>query len=155
MTTVDITLDAVFTERLRQFLDRPKTPDYAGRLMLSWFRRSSRRISTGTLLAFLALTFSSAAPHPDDCHDADCAAAVPHDPSSHSIGRPAPAGDHPIHCVLCHWTRAGQPTSETEPLFAPAVDADIRACCETFLVLSQSPIAQPSLRAPPVSSRLA
>jgi len=56
--------------------------------MLSWFREWSRSIASAALLSLVTLTISSAAPHQDDCYDADCAQALPHDPSRHSLSRP-------------------------------------------------------------------
>ena len=79
--------------------------------MLSWFRERSRSIAATALLALLTLTISSAAPHPDDCHDADCGLTLPHDPTGHSVERPQESSGQPIHCVLCHWTRSVRPTA--------------------------------------------
>jgi hypothetical protein len=123
--------------------------------MLSWFRRWSRSIASAALVSLAALTLSSAAPHADDCHDAECGLAAPHHPSSHSVGRPQESSDHPIHCVLCHLTRSVRPATETAPLFAPVDAEDVRLSVDVFSALSQASFAQPSLRAPPASPSLA
>src|SRR5512134_2519638 len=94
--------------------------------MLSWFRGQARSISGIALVAFIALTFWSAAPHPDDCHDEACAPLVPHDPSSHSVGRPQGSAEQPLHCVLCHWTRWVRPVADSSVPFTPVLGEEIR-----------------------------
>lgn len=123
--------------------------------MLSWFRERSRSIAGVALLALVTLTISSAAPHPDDCHDAECGVALPHDPNGHSVGRPQESGGQPFHCVLCHWTRSVRPTPETVARFGPAVAEDVRAAIDLFTAPSQPFPAQPALRGPPTTSVLA
>jgi len=123
--------------------------------MLSWFRARSRSIAGAALLALVTLTISSAAPHPDDCHDADCSLTLPHDPSGHSIGKPQESSGQPIHCVLCHWTRSVRPTPETAPFFAPVIAQNVKGFVDVFSAPSQTFLAQPALRGPPVTSVLA
>jgi len=125
---------------------------YAGKSMLSWFRERSRSIASAALLALVTLTISSAAPHPDDCHDAECGLGLPHDPSGHSIGKTQESSGQPIHCVLCHWTRSVRPpTHGTTPLFAPALAEDVRISFDVFIAPSQTVLAQPALRGPPAT----
>jgi hypothetical protein len=119
--------------------------------MLSWFRSQSRGIASAALAALVALTLSSAAPHSDDCHGAECGAIVPHDASSHGVGRPEQSTDLPIHCVLCHITRSVRPTPETAQLLAPSLTGDVSATLDVFSSPSQTALAQPSLRGPPAS----
>jgi hypothetical protein len=124
--------------------------------MLSWFRGWSRSIASAALVSLVTLTISSAVPHPDDCHEADCDLVVLHDPSGHSIDRPEKSSSgQPIHCVLCHWTRLVRPTPETAPFFAPAVAEDVRASIDVFSAHSHTSLARPSLRAPPSSPSFA
>jgi len=123
--------------------------------MLSWFREWSRSIASAALLSLVTLTISSAAPHQDDCYDADCAQALPHDPSGHSLSRPQTSGGQPFHCVLCHWTRLVRPTPEAAPVFAPPVVEEIRASLEVVSAGSQTSLARPSLRGPPASPSFA
>ena len=123
--------------------------------MLSWFRERSRSIAGAALLALVTLTISSAAPHPDDCHDAECSVALPHDPNGHSVERPQESSGQPIHCVLCHWTRSVRPTPETAPFLAPALAEDVRVATDAFSAPSQIFLAQPALRGPPATSVLA
>ena len=94
--------------------------------MLQWFRAHSRSIAATTLLSLIALTAWSAGPHPDDCHEAICAAAVPHDASAHSVGRDTSSTDRPLHCVLCHWTRIVRPLDTAAHHVSPAVDSTVR-----------------------------
>jgi len=123
--------------------------------MLTWFRARARSISSVALVSLITLTVWSAAPHPDDCHDAECGVVAPHDPSGHSLGREQGSAEQPIHCVLCHWTRSVRPSSETAYLLAPAVEDDVRVHIDVFSALPQFQAAQPPLRAPPVSPALA
>src|SRR5262245_58784944 len=125
------------------------------RLMLSWFRAWSRSIAGAALFALVTLTISSAAPHPDDCHDDECGLALPHDPSGHSVGRTQQSSDHPIHCVLCHWTRSVRPAPETAQLVAPALTENVRVSVDVVVAPSQTFLAQPALRGPPVTPALA
>jgi hypothetical protein len=123
--------------------------------MLSWFRKQSRSIASAALLALLTLTISSAAPHPDDCHDADCGLGLPHDPNGHSIGKTQESSGQPIHCVLCHWTRSVRPAPGTAPYFAPALSDDVKVLLDVFIASSQTVLAQPTLRGPPATPGLA
>jgi len=123
--------------------------------MLSWFRAQSRSIASAALLALATLTISSAAPHPDDCHDADCALTLPHDPSGHSIGKTQESSGQPIHCVLCHWTRSVRPTPGALPFFAPLLAEDVKVSLDVFIASSQTVLAQPTLRGPPATPSLA
>jgi hypothetical protein len=106
-------------------------------------------------VSLITLTISSAAPHADDCHGAECGAVALHDPSGHSVGRSKDTGEHPNHCVACHWTRSVRPAPETTPLSAPLVAEDARIATDVFTLPSQTSRLGPSLRAPPASSRRA
>jgi hypothetical protein len=123
--------------------------------MLSWFREWCRPIASVALVSLVTLTISSAVPHADDCHGAECAAVALHDPSGHSIGRSEEPGEQPHHCVVCHWTRSVRPAPETTDLFAPVVAEDARIAIDVFSLPSQTSLLRPSLRAPPVSPSLA
>ena len=123
--------------------------------MFSWFRTRSRSIASAALLALVTLTISSAAPHPDDCHDADCDLALPHDPSGHSVGKTQASSGQPIHCVFCHWTRTVRPTPATAQFVAPALSKDVRVLVDVFIAPSQTSLAQPALRGPPATPVLA
>ena len=117
--------------------------------MLSWFRGRARSISSAALISLITLTVWSAAPHPDDCHDAECGPVAPHDPSGHRVGREQKPGGQPLHCVLCHWTRIVRPTPETALHLSPAVGEVVRIHLVVFRAPSQFSSAQPPLRAPP------
>jgi hypothetical protein len=124
--------------------------------MLQWFRARARSVAATTLLSLVALTARSAAPHQDDCHDAICAVAVvPHDASSHSIGRDTSDAERPLHCVLCHWTRIVRPSADARQHDAPAVDGTVRFLVDSVYAPEAFLAAQPPLRAPPSSSPVA
>jgi hypothetical protein len=122
--------------------------------MLQWFRARARSISAAVLVSLATLSVWSATPHEDDCHDAACSSVVPHDPSSHSVGRDSSATDRPLHCVLCHWTRIVRPSTDASHPITPSLERGVR----TFVDVVSSPqfffAAQPPLRAPPSSSAL-
>jgi len=118
--------------------------------MLQWFRARARSIAAAALVSLVALTAWSVAPHGDDCHDAVCVSlVVPHDPSTHSIGRGPISEERPLHCVLCHWTRIVRPSTEAAHRIAPAVERDVRTLVEVFSAPQFFSAAQPPLRAPP------
>src|SRR5262245_49500810 len=123
--------------------------------MLSWVRRHSRAVALVTLVSLTTLTVWSAAPHGTGCHESECASIVPpHDASSHRLGRESAAEQHPLHCVLCHWTRLVRPPAAT----AHHVEAVVEAGVISHDVSSVSPqhvfAARPPLRAPPASPAL-
>ena len=71
--------------------------------------RSHLRVLAATVLVLVsALGAWSSFAHGLDCHDRDGElVVVAHDASAHAFRSTAPpAGDRPVHCVLCHWTRA-------------------------------------------------
>jgi hypothetical protein len=118
--------------------------------MLQWFRARARSFGATALVSLVTLTFWSALPHQDDCHDALCAAIVPHDPSAHSIGRADTAdADRPLHCVLCHWTRIVRPSTNSSHHLAPAVERKARFVVNLVRAPQAIVAAQPPLRAPP------
>jgi hypothetical protein len=123
--------------------------------MLSWFREWGRPIASAALVSLVTLTISSALPHVDDCHGAECVAITLHDPSDHSIGRSQETGEHEHHCIACHLTRSVRPAPETAQLFAPVVAEDARLALDLVSFASQTSLLRPSLRAPPVSPRFA
>jgi hypothetical protein len=120
--------------------------------MLQWFRARARSIAATALVSLATLSVWSATPHQDDCHDAVCASiVVPHDPSSHSIGRDTSTTDRPLHCVLCHWTRTSRPSATVAHHLAPAVDRTVRILADLVRAPQTFVAAQPPLRAPPSS----
>jgi hypothetical protein len=121
-------------------------------LMLQRFRVHARLVATTALLSLVALTIGSATPHQDDCHDVMCASVVvPHDPSSHSVGRDTTSSDRPLHCVLCHWTRIVRPSQQAAQSLSPAVECNVRFRIDSFRAPDALFAAQPPLRAPPSS----
>ena len=123
--------------------------------MLSWFRERCRAVASVALVSLVTLTISSAAPHADDCHGAECSSVTLHDASAHRIGRPADTNDHAEHCVVCHWTRTIRPAPETTHPLAPVDAENARIVLDASAAVSETALARPSLRAPPVSPGLA
>ena len=123
--------------------------------MLRWFRARSRSIAATALLSLVALTVWSAGPHQDDCHEAMCAAALPHDASAHTVSRDTPSAHRPLHCVLCHWTRIVRPSDTAAYHVTPAVDSTVRFLIDSVYAPEAILAAQPPLRAPPSSSLFA
>lgn len=119
--------------------------------MLAWFRTGGRRIAAVTLAALVVLTLSSALPHEEDCHGAACGTALPHDPSGHAIGRDTHSAQHPLHCVLCHWTRSVRPPADSAHALASTAEAVSRTFVDLRRASQPFPAAQPPLRAPPAS----
>jgi hypothetical protein len=92
----------------------------------------------------------SSAAHGADCHDDDCAVALlDHDPSSHVIGNGSADSAHPLHCILCHWTRSSRPSTESVHHVARPLTEDVLPQTEVRVALSLVQAAQPPLRSPP------
>ena len=118
--------------------------------MLTWVRARMRPVAVVLLAALAGLGGISSLGHPSDCHDEECAIATFHDASSHRVGSPKSEPAHPLHCVLCHWTRSIRPSPEpVHHLARPSVD-DVLPHIEVFGVLSLVQAAQPPLRSPPL-----
>ncbi|HVH27598.1 MAG TPA: hypothetical protein VM818_12590 [Vicinamibacterales bacterium] len=122
--------------------------------MLSRFRGRS-----GFVAAVLAALFATVgAPHTaDPRHDSDRAiVVVPHDEANHQVRPANPASDsHETHCVLCHFTRSFRPRADGRALSAPPAQALPHYAIEVFAADSTGCVAQPPLRAPPVSPKTA
>ena len=123
--------------------------------MLQWFRAYARSIAATALMSLATLTIWSAAPHQDDCHEAMCVSVVvPHDPSSHSIGRASSETDRPLHCVLCHWTRIVRPSATQSHHLTPSLERNVRILVDIVRAPQYVVAALPPLRAPPSSPAL-
>ena len=72
--------------------------------MIRWFRMRLRPVALPVLWVLVALAGLSASPHEIECTD-EAGAVVAHDANGHAIG-PVRTSDDPLHCVLCHWSRA-------------------------------------------------
>jgi hypothetical protein len=122
--------------------------------MLSWFRGRS----TFVAVVLAALFATVGAPHTTDPrHDSDRSIiVVPHDEANHQI-RPANLSSdlQDTHCVLCHFTRSFRSRGDSRPLAAPPVKATSHNHVEVFAADSTGCVAQPSLRAPPISPEIA
>jgi hypothetical protein len=117
--------------------------------MLRWFRAQARSTAVAVLVSLTALGGWSSTSHGPDCHDADCVWAVRHEASAHAIQSAAADESHPLHCVLCHWTRSFRPSTDTVHHLATPVEGDGRIHTDVFTAALVFPAAQPSLRAPP------
>ena len=124
--------------------------------MLSWVRAQSRVVAAITLVSLTTLTIWSAAPHGDACHDQECASFVPpHNESAHRLGRESAPDTHPLHCVLCHWTRIVRPPASTSLHIEVVVAAGINVHEVPSVAAQAACAARPPLRAPPASPALA
>ena len=120
---------------------------------MHWFRVRARRIAATLLVSVIALGGSMVAPHENDCHDTACfPGVVPHDASAHAFSAPDQSeGAHPLHCLVCHWSRSFRPHTEVRLVTAPAIQAGVRIHVESFTVAPVTTVAQPPLRSPPAS----
>lgn len=125
---------------------------YARRVVLSWFRERARHLA---LVVFMSLGVAgglSLAPHVDDCHDAGSLTFVEHDAAAHRFSGALPAaGDHPLHCLVCHWARSFRLRPGAVAVGVPAVDVTLRVHVEQVAAPRLDPIIQRSLRSPPLS----
>ena len=119
--------------------------------MLHLARRHLRVLATAVLLSLCAVGGWSTFGHQRDHHDDDGVAAfVVHDASAHAFRDAAPAaGDQPVHCVLCHWTRAfGTHVQRVSLAYAVASRALAVHTADASLFPHVTAV-QPPLRAPP------
>jgi len=125
--------------------------------MLSWFRSRASGVAATLLLSLATLGVSASLPHEDDCHDAGCRAiVVEHDAAAHRIAAPSTsAAPHPLHCLVCHWTRSFRPPITTKFVATPAAYAGIRIHVDLITVARNTQVAQPPLRSPPASPAFA
>jgi hypothetical protein len=120
---------------------------------LGWFRARARAVAAATLVSLVGLGGLSSAAHDGDCHDDDCAVALlDHDPSSHRIGNGSSEPSHPVHCILCHWTRTLRPSTASGHHLARPVTGNVLAQPEVLSAPSPVRAAQPPLRSPPFQS---
>lgn len=120
--------------------------------MLGWVRDRLRPVAVVLLAALLAVGGVSSVGHGSDCHDEECGAALAHDASSHRIRSATPIeSSHPLHCVLCHWTRLVRPSTEPVHHLARPVVRDVPLHTDVLGTLSLVQAAQPPLRSPPFS----
>jgi hypothetical protein len=121
--------------------------------MLKWFRARVPAVAGALLVSLAALGGLSTAAHGADCHDEDCGIiAVRHDPSTHAIDTAGTASDHPLHCILCHWTRSLRPSTESVDHIARPLAGEPRRYHDVSGTPSQIQAAQPPLRSPPAAA---
>jgi hypothetical protein len=117
---------------------------------MRWFRLHASPVAATALLSLAFVGLSAAGPHEDDCHDACQPMAVEHDASAHRITAPAAAGEHPLHCFVCHWARSFRsPRTESRVVATPANDPGTRLHADSLTTDVSAPVAQPPLRSPP------
>jgi hypothetical protein len=121
--------------------------------MLSWFRSTASSVAATLLVSLATLGVSFYAPHPADCHDADCGTIlVAHDASAHRVGAKTSTADtHPLHCLVCHWARSFRPHITTKFVATPAAYTGIRLQFDLITVARNAQVTQPPLRSPPAS----
>jgi hypothetical protein len=117
--------------------------------MLSWFRARTRGLSAFALVSLTALTLGSAIPHREDHHGGALDPLTRHDPNGHAVRSQSADEEPPLHCVLCHLTRAFRRPDASTHLAAPIGRSRVRALPTTAPVPHRHEAAQPPLRAPP------
>jgi hypothetical protein len=118
--------------------------------MLTWFRRKAQGLAATVLVSLGAMGLSLLAPHPLDCHDAECGIGVVHDASAHQIAADTTSNPgEPFHCLACHWVRSFRPQVESRIVPAPVGKGSVRIVNELAIVTATAPVAQPPLRSPP------
>jgi len=121
--------------------------------MLHWSRSHLRALAVAVLVSLSTLATWSLAVHELDCYDRDGAPVfVVHDASAHAFRDAAPApGDHPVHCVLCHWTRSFAPRVHSVTLAPYVVRSTVAAPALSVRLASVFAGTQPPLRGPPAT----
>lgn len=119
--------------------------------MLHWFRSRASGVAAMLLLSLAALDGSAVSPHEDDCHDPGCSlAVVEHDATAHRITASSTVpGSHPLHCLVCHWTRTFRPQIATTFVASPTVLVRTYVRFDLVIVARNAQVAQPPLRSPP------
>jgi hypothetical protein len=122
--------------------------------MLQWYRRRASRIAAVALLSLASMGGSYASVHPDDCHEGCFPALVEHDHDAHRIRAAAPMADasHPLHCLVCHWSRSFRPHTEVRFVATPVDRTGTLVHVEIVTASPAAPVAQPPLRSPPIVS---
>ena len=119
--------------------------------MLHHVRRHLRTFAVTVLVLVSVVGAWSTAAHGLDCHDRDGAPVfVAHDASAHAFRAAVlPGAERPVHCVLCHWTRAFgsgvQSVSTSHDAVSRTLAVPVRDAVASPIVAA----AQPPLRAPP------
>jgi len=122
--------------------------------MLHWFRSRASGVAATLLLSLAALVGSVVSPHQDDCHDPGCRlVVVEHDAAAHRITAPSTrtADSHPLHCLVCHWTRTFRPQITAKFVATPAVLIRTYVRFDLITLARNAQVAQPPLRSPPAS----
>ena len=119
--------------------------------MLLLARRHLRVLATAVLLSVCAVGGWSTFGHELDHHDADTAPVfVVHDASAHAFRDASVAGgEQPVHCVLCHWTRAFGTHAQNLSLVTLVVSRTLAVRPADASLLHHVTAVQPPLRAPP------
>ena len=122
--------------------------------MLPRLRRHLRVLAAIVLVSVSSLGGLSTAAHGLTCHDAeDGPLVVAHDASAHAFrGAALPDGQHDVHCVLCHWTRAFGPCADSVAHVCTAVSRMLALASGNEAVARLTTSSLPPLRAPPSTS---
>jgi hypothetical protein len=121
--------------------------------VLAWFRRHARHFAVTTLASLATLGVAGVLPHADDCHGDGCLyVSVRHDASAHRFeGGSTPGQGHPLHCLVCHWTRSFRPPADVAFIAAPVAESRPRTFVVSFTAARPVQAAQPPLRSPPLT----
>jgi hypothetical protein len=118
-----------------------------------WVRRHVRLLAVAVLVSMSTLGAWSLVAHELDDHDHDGAPVfVVHDAAAHAFTSPQSSdAATPVHCVLCHWTRAFGPSVQSISLAPSAARRVAPRQASVEKAASAESVAQPPLRGPPVS----
>lgn len=124
--------------------------------MLHRIRRDLRALAATMLVLVSALGTWSAFAHELDCHDRDGdPVLVAHDASAHAFrGAALPPAERPVHCVLCHWTRALNAGGHSVAAALVIVGRSFAVPVGDTALAGLNTAAQPPLRAPPSAATL-
>lgn len=122
--------------------------------MLHRIRRQLPVLAASMLVLLSVLGAWSTFAHGLDCHDHDDGpVVVVHDASAHAFRSPVQAdSERPIHCVLCHWTRVLGSGVQSVTVVPSIVTRTPPVQAADIAVARRLSVAQPPLRAPPVST---
>ena len=119
--------------------------------MFCWLRlKAVSLVLTTTLCASVGATALGPLSHGDE-HDR-LPAFVQHDAAAHSFrAATSDAPSHPLHCLVCQWTRSYRSHPGSVSQLAPAVEYSLRVHAVPLLAPLAALAAQPPLRSPPAS----
>jgi hypothetical protein len=118
--------------------------------MLSLLRRpAASALIASVLCASVGLTTAGVLGHGGGHNTLP--AFVQHDASAHEFQAATDASAHPLHCLVCHWSRSFRHHPDGASHGAPAAIYSPRVHHPYVLVASAALAALPPLRSPPIA----